>query len=149
MLRKRIIPILLLKDDELIAYSEMSIKINGENVYPEEIEKVIVAHKSIEECAVIRLTDKNGEALKAVIRLTPIVKASIEQMEKEIRRHLSESLSKVEVPKYIEFRSKDLPLTPLAKPDWNRLEKEEAEKRSADSKNNNDQNNKPKPPEVK
>jgi acyl-CoA synthetase (AMP-forming)/AMP-acid ligase II len=44
----------------------------GENVYPREIEEVIIQHRAIREVAVIVVPDlKWGEAIKAVVALLP------------------------------------------------------------------------------
>ena len=48
------------------------IKTGGENVYPSEVEKVILSHESVMEACVIGVPDKEwGEAIKAVCVLEP------------------------------------------------------------------------------
>ncbi len=106
--------------------------INGYNVYPSQIEKAITSHPAVAEASVIGLPDdRSGEAAKAFIRFRADVSVSQRPDERELRSFLSERISKLEMPKMMEFREEELPKTSVGKPDFKALEKEELEKRSA------------------
>ncbi|MFJ4289518.1 AMP-binding protein [Cupriavidus sp. NPDC089707] len=72
----------------------------GFNVYPAEVEAVLMAHPAVNECAVVGVPDdKWGEAVKAVVELRPNAtvteSALIELVKKE--------LGSVKAPKSVEF----------------------------------------------
>ncbi|ROO27746.1 long-chain fatty acid--CoA ligase [Salinisphaera orenii MK-B5] len=75
------------------------ILVSGFNVYPNEIEDVIVAHEGVLEAAAVGVPDeKSGEAVKLfVVRRRPDL--SLE----EVRRHCREHLTGYKVPKHYEF----------------------------------------------
>jgi acyl-CoA synthetase (AMP-forming)/AMP-acid ligase II len=74
----------------------------GENIYPSEIEDVILSHPKVSEVAVIGIPhEKWGEAVKAFIILKPGEKATEEEIIKFCSTHLADYLR----PKYIEFVS--------------------------------------------
>lgn len=53
----------------------------GENIYPREIEEVIIRHPAVREVAVIGIPDtKWGEAIKAVVSLAPGFAATEEEL---------------------------------------------------------------------
>lgn len=86
------------------------ILVSGFNVYPNEIEDVLVRIPGIHEAAVVGVPDENsGEAVKAVI-----VKDNPALTEKEILNACHKMLTGYKVPKYIEFRT-DLPKTNVGK----------------------------------
>lgn len=100
------------------------ILVNGFNVYPTQIEHAISQHPSVAECMVICVSDpRSGEAAKAFIRLKHPHShpCSIQQMQ----AFLSETLSRSEMPKYIEFVHEELPKTSVGKPDWKRMQERE------------------------
>jgi fatty-acyl-CoA synthase len=70
--------VLVRHDDGTLSYVDRltyMIKTGGENVYPAEIERVLVAHPSIREACVFGVPDEKwGEAIKAAIVATPGVK---------------------------------------------------------------------------
>lgn len=84
--------------------------VSGFNVYPNEIEAVVVTHPGVLECAVIGVPDPHsGEAPKLfVVRKDPAL------TEEDLRRHCRENLAGYKRPKYIEFR-KELPKTNVGK----------------------------------
>jgi long-chain acyl-CoA synthetase len=85
------------------------ILVSGFNVYPNEVEEVLVSHPAVLEAAVIGVPDeKSGEAVKAFV-----VKKS-EVSEKELIEHCRGQLTNYKVPKYVEFR-KELPKTNVGK----------------------------------
>lgn len=86
------------------------ILVSGFNVYPNEIEGVVVEMDGILEAAAIGIPDeKSGEAVKLyVVRSDPSV------TEKDVLSFCRENLSAYKVPKVIEFRE-DLPKTNVGK----------------------------------
>jgi long-chain acyl-CoA synthetase len=86
------------------------ILVSGFNVYPNEVEEVIVSHPGVLECAVIGIPDsKSGEAVKAfVVRKDPNLNAE------DIIKFSHEQLTGYKVPRHIEFRT-DLPKTNVGK----------------------------------
>lgn len=86
------------------------ILVSGFNVYPNEVEDVLVRIPGIHEAAVVGVPDENsGEAVKAII-----VKEDPNLTEKEILNVCHKMLTKYKVPKYIEFRN-ELPKTNVGK----------------------------------
>lgn len=85
---------------------------NGYNVYPRNIEEGIYEHPSVEECIVAGLPHaQRGEIVKAWIKL----KDGRELTESDLRAFLEDKLSKMEMPKIIEFRKEPLPKTMIGK----------------------------------
>ena len=80
------------------------IHVDGFNIYPNEIETVIKAHKQIDDCAVIGLPDhKHGERIKLyVVANDPALTVQ------QIRNYCRERLSPHRVPAQVEFR-RELP----------------------------------------
>ena len=85
---------------------------NGYNVYPRNIEEAIYQHPNVEECIVAGLPDKNrGEIVKAWIKL----KDGRELTGEELKNFLEDKISKIEIPRRIEFRADPLPKTMIGK----------------------------------
>ena len=86
------------------------ILVSGFNVYPNEIEGVVMMLPGVMECAAVGVPDEHsGEAVKLfVVRKDP------DLSEKEIRAHCHQNLTGYKCPKYIEFRS-ELPKTNVGK----------------------------------
>jgi long-chain acyl-CoA synthetase len=86
------------------------ILVSGFNVYPNEIEEVIVSHPGVLECAVIGVADeRSGEAVKAfVVKKDPALTAE------DIIKYCQGLMTNYKVPKQIEFRT-DLPKTNVGK----------------------------------
>ncbi len=98
------------------------ILVNGFNVYPTQIEQVITKHPDVVECMVISVPDtRSGEAAKAFIRVKPSARLTPEDM----RAFLSENLSRIELPKHIEFVTEEIPKTAVGKPDWRKVQEQE------------------------
>lgn len=97
--------------------------VNGENVYPNQIESAVAKHSSVAECVVIGLPDtRTGEAAKIFIRYKA---GKPHPTEAELREFLAHDLSRAEMPKHFEFVSEELPKTSVGKPDWKTLQDQE------------------------
>jgi len=86
------------------------ILVSGFNVYPNEVEEVLVKHPGVLEAAVIGLPDtQSGEAVVAyVVRKDPNLHPD------ELRRFCRDNLTGYKVPRWIEFREA-LPKTNVGK----------------------------------
>lgn len=83
----------------------------GENVYPAEIEQVLMRHPAIEMCAVVGVPDERwGEVGKAFIVLKKDAAATAE----ELMGHMHHYLAGYKVPRSIEFME-SLPLSSVGK----------------------------------
>ena len=83
----------------------------GENIYPREIEEVLVQHPKVKEVAVIGVKDEvRGEVPKAFV----IAREGMTVDEKELRQFCRENLAGYKVPKHIALVP-DLPRTPTGK----------------------------------
>ncbi len=86
------------------------ILVSGFNVYPNEIENVIVEHEGVLECGVIGVTDKKqGEAVKAFV-----VKKEMSLTEAELLEYCKKNLTAYKVPNKIVFIH-ELPKTNVGK----------------------------------
>lgn len=86
----------------------------GENVYPAEVERVLIAHPAIAEVAVIGIPhEKWGEVGKAVVVLRD---ADVNLTIEEIKAFCTQQLSKFKIPKALEIVSA-LPKTASGKID--------------------------------
>ncbi|MGZ0786160.1 long-chain-fatty-acid--CoA ligase FadD2 [Pseudomonas saponiphila] len=84
--------------------------VSGFNVYPNEIEDVVMAHPKVANCAVIGVPDeRSGEAVKLFVvpRETGV---SLE----ELKAYCKENFTAYKVPKHIVLRE-SLPMTPVGK----------------------------------
>jgi acyl-CoA synthetase (AMP-forming)/AMP-acid ligase II len=83
----------------------------GFNVFPNEIEQVIMQHPAVQDCAVIGVPDDTwGEAVKAAVQLKP--GADID--ESALIGLVKETLGGVKAPKSVDFID-DLPRSPVGK----------------------------------
>lgn len=86
------------------------ILVSGFNVYPNELEDVIVQHPKVLECAAIGVPDeKSGEVVKIFV-----VKKDDSLTSDELMKFCRENLTSYKVPKSIEFR-KELPKSNVGK----------------------------------
>ena len=100
--------------------------VSGFNVYPNEIEDIVVAHDNVENCAVIGVPDdKTGEAVKLFV-----VPTDSSLTKEAVRQYCKLHLTAYKVPKQIEFRE-ELPMTPVGKILRKDLRAEEMAKRAS------------------
>jgi len=86
------------------------ILVSGFNVYPNEVEDVIVTHPKVLEAAAIGVPDdKSGEAVKVFI-----VKKDPSLTEDEVKSFAKQGLTGYKLPKYVEFRT-ELPKSNVGK----------------------------------
>ncbi len=86
------------------------ILVSGFNVYPNEIENVVVAHPKVLEAAAIGIPDaKSGEVVKLFV-----VKKDNSLTKDEIIAYCKENLTGYKIPKEVEFRD-ELPKTNVGK----------------------------------
>lgn len=84
--------------------------VSGFNVYPNEVEDVVMAHPHVENAAVIGIKDEStGEAVKLFV-----VRSNVALTEQNILDHCRQHLTAYKLPKVIEFRN-ELPMTPVGK----------------------------------
>lgn len=73
--------------------------VSGFNVYPNEVEGVLMAHPAVRECAVVGIADPRAvERVKACV-----VRARASVTEAELVAHCRESLAAYKVPKVVQF----------------------------------------------
>jgi acyl-CoA synthetase (AMP-forming)/AMP-acid ligase II len=81
------------------------------NIYPKEIEDIIVTHPKVKEVAVIGVPDKKwGEAIKAVV----VPKEGVRITEQEIIDYCRDHIASFKKPKTVDF-VKELPRNPYGK----------------------------------
>ena len=84
---------------------------SGYNVYPRVVEEAIYLHPAVSAVTVIGVADEyRGQAPKAFVQL----KDGVQLTEQELKEFLNDKLSRIELPKAIEFRA-DLPKTAVGK----------------------------------
>ncbi len=103
------------------------IKSGGENVYPREVEEVLVLYPKVKEAVVVGLPlGLRGELIKAYV----VLKDGQTATAAEILEHCRKGLAKFKVPKKVEFRI-ELPKTLVGKVLRRVLVEEELKKRQA------------------
>ncbi|NBF05719.1 AMP-binding protein [Pseudomonas sp. Fl5BN2] len=87
------------------------ILVSGFNVYPNEIEDVVALHPGVAEVAAIGVEDQvTGEKVKIfVVRKDPNL------TQDQLLAHCREYLTGYKVPRYVEFRTEELPKTTVGK----------------------------------
>jgi long-chain acyl-CoA synthetase len=86
----------------------------GVNIYPAEVESVLIQHADIADCAVFGIPhDDWGEEVKAAVQLADGVTAGPEQEEK-LLTYLKENVAKYKLPRSIDFHT-DFPRDPNGK----------------------------------
>jgi long-chain acyl-CoA synthetase len=87
------------------------ILVSGFNVYPNEVEDVVMMHPGVLEAAAIGAPDeKSGEVVKIVV-----VKKDPNLTAEELIAHCKKQLTGYKVPKLVEFRTEPLPKTNIGK----------------------------------
>jgi acyl-CoA synthetase (AMP-forming)/AMP-acid ligase II len=100
------------KDDMIISA--------GENVYPLEVEQLLITHPQVEEAAVVGVHDEDfGQRLKAFV--VPVEGADL--TEEKLTQWLKARVARFQVPKEIAFMD-SMPYTPVGKMDKKRLREE-------------------------
>jgi long-chain acyl-CoA synthetase len=85
---------------------------NGYKVYPRNVEEAIYLHPAVQECVVAGLhDDQRGEIVKAWIKLKEGQTLDAD----DLKHFLADKISKMEIPKRIEFRDELLPKTMIGK----------------------------------
>jgi len=83
----------------------------GYNVYPLEVEQVVLSHTSVQDCAVVGVPDaKWGESIKAVVELKP----GAQLVAEELLAMCRERLGAVKTPKSVDI-VQELPRSPAGK----------------------------------
>ncbi len=96
----------------------------GENVYPAQVEKILLEHPAISNIAIIGVIDETwGETGKAFVVLTPDHTIDLE----EIRTFLDGKVSRYKFPSHLEIRT-SLPMTVTLKVKKDELKKLESAK---------------------
>jgi long-chain acyl-CoA synthetase len=91
--------------------------VSGFNVYPREIDEVLLSHPKVKEAASIGVPDEyRGEVIKAVI----VAKEGETLSEQELTEFCARNLVKYKVPAIFQFVD-EVPKTPVGKVDKKRL----------------------------
>ncbi|MCL6271735.1 AMP-binding protein [Sansalvadorimonas sp. 2012CJ34-2] len=97
--------------------------VSGFNVYPNEVEELLVKHPHISQCAIIGLPNETtGESIKAFV-----VKEDPKLTDKEIISYCRHHMAAYKIPRIIEFR-RELPTTSVGKVLRRELRDEELKK---------------------
>ncbi len=92
------------RDDEMIISG-------GENVFPSEVENLLVRHPAVAEVAVVGAPDAEfGQSLAAFIVAEPGFEPTVD----EIKQYVRDNLARFKVPRHVEFRD-HLPRTATGK----------------------------------
>ncbi|GJM45249.1 MAG: long-chain-fatty-acid--CoA ligase [Gemmatimonadota bacterium] len=111
----------------IVGRQKEMIVVGGYNVYPDEVDGVLMDHPSVLECATIGVPDARvGESVKSFVVLHPGKKATGAELEAFCRKELAA----YKVPREIEFRT-DLPKSSVLKILRRELAAEELRKREA------------------
>ncbi len=96
----------------------------GFNIYPQEIENVILLHANVIRAAVVGMHDGDGEVPVAFVQLRTLDG----DMEKILRKLCTQHLATYKVPRHFYCDTKDLPATATGKIDKKALRAQLAEK---------------------
>jgi len=105
------------------------IKSRGENVYPREVEEILLKHPAIRDAVVVGVPDPQlGEAIKAYI----VLREGCRLSKGELLQHCRPWLARFKVPTAVEFRQ-ELPRSAVGKALRRLLREEETRKARAES----------------
>jgi long-chain acyl-CoA synthetase len=105
------------------------IKSRGENVYPREVEEILLKHPAIKEAVVVGVPNPQlGEAIKAYI----VLREGCRLSKGELLQHCRQWLARFKVPTAVEFRQ-ELPRSAVGKALRRLLREEEARKAKAET----------------
>jgi fatty-acyl-CoA synthase len=83
----------------------------GENVFPAEVEELLVGHDAIEEAALIGVDDEQfGQRLKAFV----VPRGGAQVSEDEVKDYVKQNLARYKVPREVVFLD-ELPRNPTGK----------------------------------
>jgi long-chain acyl-CoA synthetase len=86
----------------------------GVNIYPQEIEDLLITHPKVFDAAVFGVPNEDlGEEVKAVIQVMPDIAAD-DALTEELLQHCREHLSRQKVPRSIDYEA-ELPRLPTGK----------------------------------
>ncbi|MGB0821891.1 MAG: AMP-binding protein, partial [Ilumatobacteraceae bacterium] len=86
----------------------------GVNIYPQEIEDLLITHPKVFDAAVFGVPNEDlGEEVKAVIQVMPDITAG-DELTEELLQHCREHLSRQKVPRSIDYEA-ELPRLPTGK----------------------------------
>ena len=86
----------------------------GVNIYPQEIEDLLITHPLVFDAAVFGVPNEDlGEEVKAVVQLMPEISAD-ETVTQQLLEHCREHLSRQKVPRSIDYEA-ELPRLPTGK----------------------------------
>jgi len=105
------------------------IKSRGENVYPREVEEILLKHPAIKDAVVVGVPDPQlGEAIKAYI----VLREGCRLSKGELLQHCRPWLARFKMPTAVEFRP-ELPRSVIGKALRRLLREEEARKATAEA----------------
>ena len=95
---------------------------NGNNIYPSEIERVLLSHPAVSECCAVGVKDSERMNVVAVFVVLENPEACNNEMKAKLSEYLGKFISMVSKPEYIYF-AESLPKTALGKIDFSKLER--------------------------
>lgn len=84
----------------------------GENIFSVEVEGAIYSHPAVQECAVIGIPHEHwGEAVHAIV----VLREGSRARDSEIIEHCREKIAGYKVPRTVDFREEQLPMSGAGK----------------------------------